>query len=89
MAEELKSGFSLKSLTWVALKDDESLDILEEKIEDINPAIVLVGTRGVGSQDQEHPATLHERRQADGHAVELQCSARGHADPGSGSDQLD
>jgi hypothetical protein len=50
VAEELKSGFSLKSLTWVALKDDESLDILEEKIEDINPAIVLVGTRGVGSQ---------------------------------------
>jgi hypothetical protein len=50
VAEELKSGFSLKSLTWVALKDDESLDILEEKIEDINPAIVLVGTRGVGAQ---------------------------------------
>lgn len=50
VAEELKSGFALKSLTWVALKDDESLDVLEEKIDDINPAIILVGTRGVGSQ---------------------------------------
>jgi len=50
VAEELKSGFALKSLTWVALKDDESLDVLEEKIDDLNPAIVLVGTRGVGSQ---------------------------------------
>jgi len=50
VAEELKKGFSLKSLTWVALKDDESLDVLEEKIDDLNPAIVLVGTRGVGTQ---------------------------------------
>lgn len=50
VAEALQSGFSLKDLTWVALKDDESLDVLEEKIDDINPALVLVGTRGVGTQ---------------------------------------
>jgi len=50
VAEDLKKGFSLKSLTWVALKDDETLDVLEEKIDDLNPAIVLVGTRGVGTQ---------------------------------------
>lgn len=47
VAEALISGFALKDLTWVALRDDESLDRLEEEIEDKDPALVLVGIRGV------------------------------------------
>jgi hypothetical protein len=47
VAEALIEGFGLKELTWVAMRDDESLDRLEEELDEIDPALVLVGVRGV------------------------------------------
>ena len=47
VAEALIEGFGLKDLTWVAMRDDESLDRLEEELDEIDPALVLVGVRGV------------------------------------------
>ena len=47
VAEALIEGFGLKNLTWVAMRDDESLDRLEEELDEIDPALVLVGVRGV------------------------------------------
>ena len=47
VAEALIEGFGLKELTWVAMRDDESLDRLEEELDETDPALVLVGVRGV------------------------------------------
>lgn len=47
VAEALVKEFGLTGLTWVAMKDDESLDRLEDEIDETDPAIVLVGVRGV------------------------------------------
>ena len=47
VAEALIEGFGLKELTWVAMRDDESLDRLEEELDEVDPVIVLVGVRGV------------------------------------------
>jgi len=48
VAEALIEGFGLSGLTWVAMRDDESLDRLDEELEESDPALVLVGVRGVG-----------------------------------------
>ncbi len=48
VAEALIDSFGLSGLTWIAMRDDESLDRLEEEIEEADPAVVLVGVRGVG-----------------------------------------
>ena len=47
VAEALIAGFGLSGLTWVAMRDDESLDRLEEELDETDPAVVLVGVRGV------------------------------------------
>ena len=47
VAEALIDGFGLSGLTWVAMRDDESLDRLEEELDETDPAVVLVGVRGV------------------------------------------
>ena len=47
VAEALIEGFGLSGLTWVAMRDDESLDRLEEELDETDPALVLVGVRGV------------------------------------------
>lgn len=48
VAEALIDGFGLSGLTWIAMRDDESLDRLEEELDESDPAVVLVGVRGVG-----------------------------------------
>ncbi|RLS54615.1 MAG: hypothetical protein DWH91_11325 [Planctomycetota bacterium] len=47
VAEAIIDEFKLSKLTWVAMRDDESLDRLEEEIEETDPAVVLVGARGI------------------------------------------
>ena len=47
VAEALIDGFGLSGLTWIAMRDDESLDRLEEELDESDPAVVLVGVRGV------------------------------------------